>query len=84
MLAHNNNLLQGPRFIAWDRTPKKTRPKIFLSIVACLYGVCLVTPFPIALNSFPIVVGTDRKENTAALLLPCIATLFTKSSFQTL
>jgi hypothetical protein len=24
MLAHNNNLHQGPRFIAWDRTPKKT------------------------------------------------------------
>jgi hypothetical protein len=43
----------------------------------------LVTPFPIGLYSFPIV-GTDRIENTAALLLPCIATLFTESSLQTL
>jgi hypothetical protein len=45
---------------------------------------CLVTLFTIGLNSFPIVAGTDRKENTAALLLPCIATLFTESSLQAL
>jgi hypothetical protein len=31
-------------------------------------------PFPIGLNSFPIV-GTDRKENTAALLLPSLQVL---------
>jgi hypothetical protein len=41
-------------------------------------------PFPIGLNSFPIVDGTDCKENMAALLLPCYATLFTESSLQTL
>jgi hypothetical protein len=36
---------------------------------------CLVTLFPIGLNSFSIVVGTDRKENTAALLLPSLQAL---------
>jgi hypothetical protein len=30
---------------------------------------------PIGLNSFPIVVRTDRKENTAALLLPYLQAL---------
>jgi hypothetical protein len=33
------------------------------------------TPLPIGLNNFPIVVRTDRKENTAALLLPSLQAL---------
>jgi hypothetical protein len=47
----------------------------WLSVVACLYSVCLVAPFPIGLYNFPIVVGTDRKENTVALLLPSLQAL---------
>jgi hypothetical protein len=42
----------------------------WLSIVACLFIRCLVTLFTIGLkiiNSLPIVAGTDRIENTAAL-----------------
>jgi hypothetical protein len=38
-------------------------------IVALLIRLCLATPFAIGRNSFPIVAGSDLKENMAALLL---------------
>jgi hypothetical protein len=40
--------------------------------------------WPIKNKQFPIVAGTDGIENKAALLLHCIATLFTMSSLQAL